>query len=75
MHYYDPYRSTMGIFYSNFIICFGTKYDASFEVMSCQIYFIKLSMHEDPKNNWRVPFKIQFFARFSLGRRPLNKVI
>ena len=50
------------------IISFGTKYDADLEIMSCQVfYFINRSMHQDPKNNyWRVPFKIPFFARFSL---------
>ena len=31
MHNYDPYRSTMGILYSNIIICFGTKNDANLE--------------------------------------------
>ena len=31
-----------------------------------KFYVINLSIHEDPKNNWRVPFKIQYFARFSL---------
>ena len=28
--------------------------------------FINLSIHQDRKNNWRVPFKIHFFAHFSL---------
>ena len=28
--------------------------------------FIKLSIHQDPKNNLIVPFKIHLFARFSL---------
>ena len=64
-----------GFFYSNFITCFGTKYDANLEVMSCQVYFVNLSIHQDPRKNWRVSFKIQNFARFSLGRRPSNKVI
>ena len=36
------------------------------EIMSCQVLFINLSIHQDPKNNCRVPFKIHFFARFSL---------
>ena len=31
-----------------------------------QFCLINLSMHQDPKNNWRVPFKTQFFARFTL---------
>ena len=31
-----------------------------------KFYFINLSIHQDPKNNWRVPFKLQNFARFSL---------
>ena len=38
-------------FYSNFIFCFGIKYYANLEVMSCQVYFIKLSIHQNPKNN------------------------
>ena len=70
-----PIAVPWGSFYRNFIICFGTKYDAILEDISSQILFINLSMHQDPKNNWRVPFKIQYFARFSLGRRPSNKVI
>ena len=73
-HYYNPYRSTMGIFYSNILICFGTKYDANLEYLA-KFYFINLSKHQDSKNNWSVPFKVHFFARFSLGRRPSNKVI
>ena len=62
-------------FHSNIIICFRTKYDANLKVMSCQVLFIDLSIHQDPKNNWRVLFKIEIFARFSLGRRPSNKVV
>ena len=31
-----------------------------------KFYFINLSIHQDLENNWRVPFKIQNFARFSL---------
>ena len=31
-----------------------------------KFYFINLSIHQDPKNNWRVPFKIHFFAHLSL---------
>ena len=35
--------------------------------MSCQVLLYQpLHVHEDPENNWRVPFKIQFFAHFSL---------
>ena len=30
------------------------------------VSFISLSIHQHPKNNWRVPFKIHFLARFSL---------
>ena len=54
-----PTAVPWGLFYSNFIICFGAKYDANLDVMPCQVYFINLSIHQDPKNNWRVPFKIQ----------------
>ena len=32
-----------------------------------KFYFINHSIHQNPKNNWRVPFKIQNFARFSLA--------
>ena len=57
----------MGIFFSVNIICFGTKHDANSEIMSlAKFYFIYLSIHQDPKNNWRVPFNIQKFVRFSL---------
>ena len=31
-----------------------------------KLFCINLSIHQDPKNNWRVPIKIQNFARFSL---------
>ena len=41
MHYYDPYRSTLEIFFTVNIICFGTKYDANLEIMSCQVLFYK----------------------------------
>ena len=57
----------MGIFFMvNITICFGTKYDVNLEIISCQVFFINLSIHQDPKNNCRVPFKIQIFARFSI---------
>ena len=52
-------------FYSKYFL-FWDKNDANLEIMSCQVFFINLSIHQDPKNNWRVPFKIHFFARFSL---------
>ena len=39
VHYYDPYRSTMGFFYIHLIICCGTKYDANLEIMSRQVLF------------------------------------
>ena len=70
-----PTAVLWGFFYRNFIICFGTRYDTNLEVMSCHVYFINLSILQGPKNNWRVPLKIQNFARVSLGRRPPNKVI
>ena len=66
MHYYGVCRSTMRIFFTVIIICFGTKYDANLKIMFCQVYFINFSIHQDPKNNWRAPFKIHVFARFSL---------
>ena len=41
MRYYDTYRSTMFFFFTVNItgICFGTKYDANLEIMSCQVLF------------------------------------
>ena len=36
----------------------------SFQVLCYQP--LHTHVHQDPKNNWRVPFKIHFFARFSL---------
>ena len=51
------------------IVCFGTKYDANLELKSCQVLFINLFMHQDPKNIWRVPFKIHFFFRTSRSSR------
>ena len=44
------YYSTMiptavpwGFFYSNIIICVGTKYDANLEIMSCQVNILSTS--------------------------------
>ena len=54
-----PTAVLWGFFYSKFMVCFGTKYDANLEVLSCQVYFINLFIHQDQKNNCRVPFKIQ----------------
>ena len=45
MHYYDTYRGTMGIICRVNIICFGTKYDANLEIMSCQVYYKYLSIY------------------------------
>ena len=70
-----PTAVPWGFFYSNFIVFCCKKYYANLKVTSYQVYFFNLSIHQDPKNNWRVPFKIQNFARFSIGRRPSNKVI
>ena len=65
-----------GVLRSNFGTCFGTKYDANLKGMYyCQVYFINLSIHQHPDKPRRVPFKIQYFALFSLWRRPSNKVI
>ena len=33
---------------------------------NAKFYFINLSIHQDPITNWRLPFKIQNFAHFSL---------
>ena len=75
-HYYDPLIAVpWGFFYSNIIICLGQNMTPIWKYCLAKFYFINLSIHQDPKNNWRVPFKIHFFARFSLGRRPSNKVI
>ena len=59
----------MGIFFTVNSICFGTKYDTNLEIMSCQVLCyqpLHTHVHQDPKNSWRVPFKIQIFERFSL---------
>ena len=57
MLYYGTYRGTMGICFTVNILCVGTKYYANLEIMSCQVYFINLSIHQDQSNSWRVPFK------------------
>ena len=49
-----PTAVPWGVLYSNFVVCFSTKYDANLEVMSCQVYFINLSIPQDRKNIWRV---------------------
>ena len=75
MHYYDPCRSTMGNFLQYYHYLFWHKIWRQFgnNVLPSFIYQpLHTSRSED---NWRVPFKIQKFARFSLGRRPSNKVI
>ena len=69
-----PTAVSWGVFDSNIVICFETKYGANLECLA-KFYFVNLSIHQDPKNNWSVPFKMHFFARFSLGRRPSDKVI
>ena len=59
----------MGFFSTVNIICFGTKYGTNLEITSCQVLCyqpLRTQVHQGPKNNWRVPFKIHFFARFSL---------
>ena len=39
-YYYDPYRSTMGIFLQlYYYYLFGIKYDANLEILSCQVLF------------------------------------
>ena len=56
-------------FFTVYSICFETKYDANLEIMSCQVLCyqpLHTHLHQDPTNNWRVPFKIHLFARFSL---------
>ena len=66
MHYYHTYRGTMGIYFSVSILCVGTNYYANLEIMSCQVIFYHFSIHQDPKNNWRLPFKIQNVEHFLL---------
>ena len=71
MHYYCdiiPTAVPWAFFFTGNIFCFGTKYDANLEIMSCQVVCcqpLHTHVHQDPNNNWRVPFKIRF-ARFSL---------
>ena len=66
MHYHDiiPYRGTL-FFFSVFFVL-GQIMTPIWKYCLAKFYVINLSIHEDPKNNWRVPFKIQYFARFSL---------
>ena len=40
MHYYDTYRSAMGIVFTENIISVGTKYDANLEIMSCPSFIL-----------------------------------
>ena len=65
-YYYDTYRGTIGIFFTVSTICFGTKYDAKLKIMSCQVFYQPLHVHQDPENNSIGPFKIQNVAHFSL---------
>ena len=77
MHYYDPYRSTMDEdFFTVILLLFlGQNITPIWKQCLAKLYFINFSMHQDPKNNWKVSFKIHFFSRLSLGRRLSNKVI
>ena len=68
MHYYDTYRSTIGIFVTVNIHYFRTKDDANLETMPSKFYFINLSIHQDPKNNWSGPFKYIFLRASRLSR-------
>ena len=70
-----PTAVPWAFFCSNIIICFGTTYDANLEILSCHVLFYQPLHTSRSEEYWRVPFKIHFFARFSLGRRPSNKVI
>ena len=64
MHYYEPYRITIGIFFT-VILLFVLAQNMTPIWKQCRgkFYFINLSIHQDPMNNWRVPFKnIKFCA-------------
>ena len=66
MHCYFLPRHHGDFFYGKYDL-FWDKYDVNLEIVSCQVLLYQpLHVHEDPENNWRVPFKIQFYAHFSL---------
>ena len=68
MHYYDTYRSsTMRIFLTvNIIFCFGTKYDANVEIMSCQVLFCQPLHTSRSEEKLKSTVQNTIFARFSL---------
>ena len=73
MHYYYdivPTAVPWGFCYSKYYSIFVLGQNAAdLEIMSSQIFCYQLShthVHQDPKNIWKVPFKLQYFARFSL---------
>ena len=64
---YDTYRGTMGIFFfSEYSLVWDKLWRQLGNNWLAEFYGINLFIHKDPKNNWRVPLKIQNFAHFSL---------
>ena len=62
---YTTMIPTAVFFNRTFNICFGTKYDANLEVMSCQIYFIIISILCFFSELW-LSFPVGLFLRFPL---------
>ena len=76
-HYYDPYPAVpWGFFYSNNnIFCFGTKYDANSEKNVLPIFILSTSPYIKIRRMTGEYRSTKKIARFSLGRRPSNKVM
>ena len=65
-YYYDTSRGTMGILFEYVLFVLEQILTPIWKSCLAKFHFTNLSKHQDPKNNWRVPFKLQFFAHFSL---------
>ena len=81
MHYYYDLMPTAvpwGFIYcTSYILFVSGQYDANLGRMSCHVSCnqpLHTHVHQDPKNNWRVPFKTHFFARFSLVSLSIRRV-
>ena len=65
-----PTAVPWGYLYNNIIIvCFGTKYDANLEIMSCQVYFINLSILRRITGVYRSKHKVLRASRLDGGLR------
>ena len=71
MHFYDTVPQYHGdFFYGKYyqVFVLGQNMTPIWKKCLAKLYSVNLSIHQDPKNNWRVPFKIQFLRASRLFR-------